>query len=302
VVSGTPSATASASVKVWARNTILGLLQSDPKSYSIAVLPGTLAPAAPTIAGAAQVGTTLSASIGAAPSGASPAVRWYRGASPISGATGLTYKLAATDIGQAMSVEVTWSKAEYTTAVAASAPTAKVLGTFAAPTPTVAGTPRVGKVLTVKPGTAPVGASAAIQWYRDGTAIPNARSATYKATSTDIGKALSATVTWTKPNYVTVAKPSKATAKVLGILTAPKPTISGTPEVGKKLTAKPGKWTTGTKLTYQWYRGAKKIPGATKSSYTLKATDKGKKVSVKVTGSKTNYVKATKASASKTIR
>ncbi len=79
-------------------------------------------------------------------------------------------------------------------------------------------------------------------------------------------------------------------------LTAATPKVSGTVQVGKKLTAKPGAWTSGTKLTYQWLRNGKKIPKATKSSYTLTASDKGTKTTVKVTGSKTGYTTVAKTS------
>jgi hypothetical protein len=78
---------------------------------------------------------------------------------------------------------------------------------------------------------------------------------------------------------------------------SPKPTISGTAKVGKKLTAKAGTWKpSGVKLKYQWYRGSKKISGATKKTYTLTSADKGKKIKVKVTGSKKGYASKTKSS------
>ena len=64
--------------------------------------------------------------------------------------------------------------------------------------------------------------------------------------------------------------------------------------MGKKLTAKAGSWKpTGVKLTYQWYRNGKKIAKATKSAYTLKAADKGTKITVKVKGTKSGYTSAT---------
>ena len=84
----------------------------------------------------------------------------------------------------------------------------------------------------------------------------------------------------------------------VGVLSAtPKPTISGTAKVGKKLTAKAGTWKpSGVKLKYQWYRGSKKISGATKKTYTLTSADKGKKITVKVTGTKPGYTTVSKTS------
>jgi hypothetical protein len=71
--------------------------------------------------------------------------------------------------------------------------------------------------------------------------------------------------------------------------------ISGRPAVGAKLTANPQakKWTTGTRLSYQWYRGTKPIKGATAPTYRVRAADIGKKLSVKVTGTKSGYASRT---------
>lgn len=101
---------------------------------------------------------------------------------------------------------------------------------------------------------------------------------------------------WVNP--VLVATDAVWSVKMVALknLTAPTPKISGTAKVGKKLTAKPGTWTSGAKLSYQWYRGSSKISGATKSTYQLTSKDKGKKVIVKVTGSKSGYLTVTKAS------
>jgi len=84
-------------------------------------------------------------------------------------------------------------------------------------------------------------------------------------------------------------------------LKAGTPTISGTAKVGKKLTAKPGRWTAKTHFAYQWLRNGKTIKGATKASYTPVAADAGQKLSVKVTGSKTGYQTASKTSAAKKV-
>ena len=81
-------------------------------------------------------------------------------------------------------------------------------------------------------------------------------------------------------------------------LTAATPRISGTAQVGRKLTAKPGSWKPAqVTLKYQWLRNGKKIAKATKSGYTLTATDKGAKITVTVTGSKSGYTTVAKTSA-----
>lgn len=82
----------------------------------------------------------------------------------------------------------------------------------------------------------------------------------------------------------------------------PTPVISGTVKVGNTLKAKAGSWgPSGVKVTYQWWRGSKKISGATKSTYTVTSADRGKKIRVKVLGKKSGYASVTKTSA-KSIR
>jgi hypothetical protein len=77
----------------------------------------------------------------------------------------------------------------------------------------------------------------------------------------------------------------------------PAPKITGTAKVGKTLKAKAGTWKPSkVKLSYQWYRGDKKIKKATKSTYKLTKSDKGKKIKVKVTGKKSGYKTVTKTS------
>lgn len=78
----------------------------------------------------------------------------------------------------------------------------------------------------------------------------------------------------------------------------PTPKISGTAKVGKTLKAKAGTWKpSGAKFSYQWYRGSSKISGAKKSTYKLVSADKGKRVKVVVTGSKSGYTTASSTSA-----
>lgn len=74
------------------------------------------------------------------------------------------------------------------------------------------------------------------------------------------------------------------------------PAIAGNAKVGVKLTAKPGIWTAGTKLSYHWQANGKPIAKATNPAYTPVAANVGKKITVKVTGAKSNH-KVSKASA-----
>lgn len=75
--------------------------------------------------------------------------------------------------------------------------------------------------------------------------------------------------------------------------------LTGTPKVGKKLTAKPAGWTAGTTFTYQWLRAGKVVPGKKGKTYALTAKDVGKKISVRVTGRKSAYTSGTRTSAAR---
>ncbi|RFA18003.1 leucine-rich repeat domain-containing protein [Subtercola boreus] len=75
-----------------------------------------------------------------------------------------------------------------------------------------------------------------------------------------------------------------------GGLTAPTPTVSGTPRLGETLTASAGAWGPApVALAYQWRSNGFDIGGATASSYVIAPGDLGKTMSVAVTGSKASY-------------
>jgi alkaline phosphatase len=83
-------------------------------------------------------------------------------------------------------------------------------------------------------------------------------------------------------------------------VTAATPIISGTPTVGSAVSVSVGTWTpSGLSFTYQWKIGSTVV--GTGSSYTPKAADAGKTLTVTVTGSKTGYTVTAKVSAGKTV-
>lgn len=69
----------------------------------------------------------------------------------------------------------------------------------------------------------------------------------------------------------------------------PSPSISGTKKVGSTLTAKVGTWASGVTKQYQWMRGSEVIPGATGKTYKLVGADAGKKIRVRVTGTRSGH-------------
>ena len=81
--------------------------------------------------------------------------------------------------------------------------------------PKVAGTAKVGKTLTCKPGSwSPAPATTAFKWLRDGKAIKKATKAKYKIVKADAKHKLSCSVTVTAPGYTPATAKSRKTKKV----------------------------------------------------------------------------------------
>ncbi len=79
---------------------------------------------------------------------------------------------------------------------------------------------------------------------------------------------------------------------------APRPKIRGTVRVGKTLKVKVGAWNLRASYSYQWYANGKKIAKkGTRSSFKLTSRQKGKRITVRVTGRKAGYAPLTKTSA-----
>ena len=275
---------------------------STTSSSAMTVKPGVLKPEGVGIDGRPVVGESLSFREGFWGHWATFDLQWLRDGKAIPGAASYNYRLTSADLGAKIALRVTGSAPGYTSATvttSALGPVTQQVTTPSTkkftkiPTPTVSGTAQVGKTLTAKPGSwSPVPTSLTYQWYRSGKAITGATGRTYALAPSTKDGTITVRVTAARSGYTTTtSKPSKATKKVkAGTITAVKPKISGTARVGSTLTAVPGKWKPATTtFSYQWYRNSSKITKATKSTYLLAKADKGKKISVKVTGKAPGY-------------
>ncbi|GAA2249617.1 hypothetical protein N1031_19725 [Herbiconiux moechotypicola] len=271
------------------------------KPYSLTVSYPWKATPTPTISGTAKVGSTLTAKPGTWNPSPTLSYQWLRGGKPISGATKPTYTATASDAGAKLTVSVTGKKSGYTTSTKTSAAVTVAPGTLTAtPTPTVKGTTKAGSTLTVTTGTwTPAPVTLTYQWLRGGKPISGATKSSYTLTTTDVGTAITVTVTGRKAGFTTVTKTSAKLAIPVPALSAtPTPKISGTAKAGSTLTAQPGTWSPApVSLTYQWSRNGKAITGATKSTYKLTTADAGTTITVTVTGKKAGYATASKTSA-----
>ncbi|MEE3126499.1 MAG: hypothetical protein VX494_04745, partial [Actinomycetota bacterium] len=254
--------------------------------------------AAPRIVGRAVVGETLTTDSGVWAQQSSYTYQWFRGLVPIDGATSSTYQPVPADIGSTLMVEVRPTNAP-SNPPAASAPTARVgNGTLSnTKAPSISGTAKVGETLTASPGTwAPTPSSFTYAWLANGQPIAGATSSTYKPVEADVAKVITVQVTAQLAGYTSASKQSSGTSPVSLDGTDPtklvnknEPTVTGTAQVGRTLTADNGDWTNAPTFTYQWLADGTDITGATSRTYLLTAGEEGKVVSVEVTARRDGF-------------
>ena len=173
-------------------------------------------------------------------------------------------------------------------------------GAFSGPStspPTISGDAVVGQTLTAGvSGWSPTPTSLSYQWLLNGKPISRATSSTYVVGSRDAGKTISVRVVGTRTGYLPETVVSVATGMVLRgypFDATSVPSVSGDAVVGQTLTASVAEWTPAASVSYQWLLNGKPISRATSSTYVVGSRDAGKKISVRVVGSKTSYVSAT---------
>ncbi|MEO6470731.1 MAG: hypothetical protein ABIR57_02740, partial [Aeromicrobium sp.] len=245
----------------------------------------------PTISGQAKFGSTLLVAPGTwTPEGVALAYQWLRDGSAISGATETKYVPDTGDIGKSVAVRVTGSKPGLATTVRTSDPSDPISADSLTntPTPTISGTPQVGKELQAQAGSWDPDVTLSYQWLRDGNPIDGATNTSYVPVAPDVGKVLSVRVTGSKPGFVTVSRTSDPTDPISAdtLTNTPTPTISGVAQVGKELKAEAGSWDPDVTLSYQWQIDGSARDGATNTTYVPVAADVGKPVSLQVAGSR----------------
>ncbi|MFT4231526.1 MAG: hypothetical protein QM606_01940 [Leucobacter sp.] len=162
----------------------------------------------------------------------------------------------------------------------------------------VGGAAKVGIEAKAEAVWAETGVDLSYQWLLDGAAIPNADGASYTPQPGDRERLLSVAVTASKPGYRSESSESAGVQVVDGELIAGAATLSGTAAVGMTLQARSGAWAPdGVALSYRWYRDGAVISGATASKYTLTVADRGKRISVAITGTLFGYSTASTMSA-----
>lgn len=225
---------------------------------------------APSVLGTPQVGQRLTASPGtwSPATGLVLGYQWWVGNAPVDGATSATFAPTATAIGKAVRVEVTAARPGHTSDFAISSPSAAVIPAVVATSapPTLSVVPRVGVAVSATTGTwEPADAVLTYQWLLDGRPVPGASGASYTPAPGDRGRSLSVRVTGTKAPWDPSTATSAAATVGAGVLrAAARPKVIGKPRARAVLRVSTGRWApTPTKVTIQWYAGAKTIRKAT---------------------------------------
>ena len=241
----------------------------------------------PTIGGTAQVDYTLTADTSAIADedGMTNAVfsyQWIAGETDISGATGSSYTLTSGEVGQIIKVMVSYTDDAGNLEHLTSAPTDPVrLGL------TISGIVQVDYTLTAD--TSPIadadGMTNAVfsyQWIAGETDISGATGSSYVLTSSEQGKTIRVTVSYTDDagnlEHLTSAPTDPVRAG---------PTISGIVQVDYTLTADTSPIAdadgmTNAVFSYQWIAGQADISDATDANYVLTSSEQGKTIKVTV--------------------
>ena len=270
---------------------------------TVEVRPNSPATGQPTISGTVQVGETLTADTSAISdtdglTSVTFSYQWLADDADIAGATATAYTLTDADAGTVISVRVSFTDDAGNEETLTSAATDVVEARPNSPAtgqPTIAGTAQVGETLTADTsGIADQdGLGSAVysyQWLADDADIAGATVGTYTLVDADAGATIKVRVSFTDDADNEETLTSAATDAVQARPNSPatgQPTISGTAQVGKTLTADTSAISDQDGLSsavyrYQWLADDADIAGATAGTYTLVDADEGVAVSVRV--------------------
>ena len=220
-------------------------------------------------------------------------ISWLRDGETISGATSSNYTLTQQDVGASVSGKVTYVDGGGITESLATSATAIIENVNDAPTGSIiiSGSNSEGSTLTLDTSSVVdedgLG-SLIIVWKAGDTAIAGANTSTYILTSSEIGKTISAQVSYTDGQGASETLTSASTLMVTNVNTEPTGSlrITGTTAQGETLTADTSSIADADglgALSYQWMRDGIKITGETNSTYTTVDADVGAKLSAAVT-------------------
>ena len=251
---------------------------------------------APRITGTAQVGSPLRAAKGRWTPSPSYSYQWLADLVPIEGATAQEFTPTAAQLGAAISVRVTASKAEYTPGVLDSPSTDPVVKGEMVNTapPAVSGDGEVDAVLTAAPGVWSATPDATeVRWKSDGKIIAGAGARQLTLTQAMVGTTITSVEIARRAGFVNgaAAAPQAVGPVVEGVIEMLTPFEgSGRNHHGARLTLSPGTTDPAdVTVTYTWSRDGIPISGATTPTYDLTDADVGRTIAAEVVVAKPRY-------------
>jgi len=164
--------------------------------------------------------------------------------------------------------------------------------------PTISGKHQVGQSETCTDGTLDFGVTATYVWFANTTKIGTGAKITVPASAYNKQLTCQASVSDGGGPANTATSASVKVSLGAALKDTKKPTLSGAHKVGKTERVKAGTWPKGAKFTYQWLLNGKVIKHATKSTFKPTRSDKGKKLSCRVTASVSGYAKGSATTSS----
>ncbi|MFJ4339580.1 hypothetical protein [Streptomyces sp. NPDC088915] len=175
---------------------------------------------APAVSGTVRVGSKVTAVVGTwSPAPTSYAYQWRANGVAIAGATAAAYTLPASVVGKKLTVTVTAHRTGHLSGSAASAgyTVATGLAPKATKAPSLTGTVKVGRTLTLNRGTwTPAPTSYAYQWYANGRAISGATKTAFTPSRAQRGLRITVRVTALRTGHASGTAWTPATGAVAG--------------------------------------------------------------------------------------
>ena len=247
------------------------------------------------ISGFAKVGSALRASAPTwSPSATAVSYRWMQDGAAIQGATGATYVPTNAQLGKALTVRVTGTRYGYPASVVSSAATTAVLpGTLRATvSPTLHGRPQLGRVLSATPGAwTPRPDAVHFRWLSGGRVIRGATRSAFIATPSSVGRSLAVQVIASRRGYADVVRTLSYRAVAPGELPAVgRPSLMGSPRLGKVLRVRMPRVAKGSRATIQWVHAKDgRVVRSGSTAYRIGAADLGNRLVARVRVSRFGY-------------
>jgi surface antigen len=240
------------------------------------------------ISGFAKVGSALRATAPKwSPAATNVSYRWMQNGAAIPGATAATYVPTNAQLGKALSVRVIGTRYGYPASVVSSAATGAILpGTLRATVnPALHGRAQLGRVLSATAGAwTPRPDSVRFRWLAGGRVIRGATRSTFTATPSSVGRSLAVQVIASRRGYADVVRTLSYRSVAPGELPAVgRPSLVGTPRLGKVLRVRMPRVPRGATATIQWVHAKDgRVVRNGSTAYRIGAADLGNRLVVRV--------------------